>query len=619
MSELHFLRAEWFFALIPLAIIVFFLHRIKTRHRGWQNFCDKRLLPFLLTQQNTKQKHGLMWLLVVGGLLLITALAGPVWEQRPIPVFKKQSALVLILDLSASMDATDIKPSRLTRARLKLRDILAQRKEGQTALIVFAGEAFTVTPLTDDTQTIAAQVPSLTTTIMPSQGSNSNSALLLAEDLLQQAGQTNGEIILLTDGVNTASLATAQKLTQQGYRLSILAVGTQDAGPIPQAQGGFVKDASGAIVIPSVNFQLLTQLAALGHGQIQKLSADDTDIENLLVPLQRLQLSDKSKQTELKTDSWYEAGPYLLLLLLPLAGYAFRKGIIAGFIIVVMFPLTPDYANAFEWSQLWRNQNQRAVEQLKNNQAQTAATQFTDPKWKAAALYKAGEYQQALEIYNKLENPDSESLYNKANTLAKLGNIEQAIKTYDEVLQQASDHKDAKYNRDLLKQQQQQKQQSQQGDKNSQDQQQQDQNQQSDQQQQSQNQQQQAGQQQPSQQDNNNEQGQQQNQSRQNQAQNQPSQAAEQQQQQQAEKNNAEKKQAEQQAQQDQDNNQAEPESAQRQPQQSEQQTEQQQATEQWLRRIPDDPGGLLRRKFRYQAQQRQYQQPDDTNGQAQW
>ena len=172
MSEFHFLRPLWFLALLPLAAVVIALLRNKTRSRSWAAVCDPRLLPWLLAgDAGAQHRTWAPWLSALIGTLLIVALAGPVWERLPQPVFRDQSALVIALDLSRSMDAADLKPHRVTRAVHKITDILKQRHGGQVALLVYAGDAFTVTPLSDDRDTILAQLTSLDTALMPLQGS----------------------------------------------------------------------------------------------------------------------------------------------------------------------------------------------------------------------------------------------------------------------------------------------------------------------------------------------------------------------------------------------------------------------------------------------------------------
>ena len=167
---IQLLRPEWLLMLIPLFILSWLFWSKKLFSRDWESVIDARLLPYLLVGKTGRKTIWplLFWSSI--GVLVIIALSGPVWKKLPLPVFKQQSALVIILDLSASMNTQDIKPSRLARARLKLFDFLKQRQEGQTALIAFAATAYTVSPLTDDTDTIQSLVSSLTTDIMPTQG-----------------------------------------------------------------------------------------------------------------------------------------------------------------------------------------------------------------------------------------------------------------------------------------------------------------------------------------------------------------------------------------------------------------------------------------------------------------
>ena len=193
-NQLHFLRPEWFYALIPLLMLALLFLRRKLYSRNWRSVIDPRLLPHVLIGKVGKPGYWAIALFVLTGTLAIISIAGPVWEQLPQQVFKQQSAMVIALDLSSSMNAEDVKPSRLSRAQFKLRDLLALRKEGQTALIVYANAAFTVTPLTDDTNTIMSMVPSLSTDMLPAQGNNTEAALQKAVELMNNSGITQGDI-----------------------------------------------------------------------------------------------------------------------------------------------------------------------------------------------------------------------------------------------------------------------------------------------------------------------------------------------------------------------------------------------------------------------------------------
>ena len=168
-------------------------------------------------------------------------------------MFRSEQAIVIALDLSRSMDAQDLTPSRLTRARLKILDILEARQSGQTALVVYSSNAFTVTPLTTDADTVAALVNSLSTDIMPSRGSYPVAAIKKSQTLLEQAGVAYGEVLLITDGgTSPAAERAAADLQKSGYSLSVLGVGTSEGAPIPRAGGGFVTDRSGNIVVPRI-------------------------------------------------------------------------------------------------------------------------------------------------------------------------------------------------------------------------------------------------------------------------------------------------------------------------------------------------------------------------------
>ena len=200
-SQFHFVRPWWLLAFLPLAWLVWSKWKRRVGSRNWEAICDPALLPHILIGNERGAKRWSTLATGLCGALAILALAGPVWQKLPQPVFSTQSALVIALDLSRSMDATDVNPSRLARARFKVADILARRGEGETALLVYAGDAFTVTPLTNDAATIESQLKALTTDIMPVQGNRTDTALSKAMELLRQAGASRGDILLITDEV----------------------------------------------------------------------------------------------------------------------------------------------------------------------------------------------------------------------------------------------------------------------------------------------------------------------------------------------------------------------------------------------------------------------------------
>jgi Ca-activated chloride channel family protein len=594
MDQFHFLHIEWFWALLPLAGLMLWWHLRKLYKGNWSRVVDPQLQAHVLTSQQVTRSHWASWLYFIAACLCITALAGPAWERLPMPVFKDESALIIVLDLSRSMNAQDIQPSRLHRARLKLIDILRKRRSGQSALIVYAADAFVVTPLTDDIETIIAHVPNLTTDLVPSQGSRADRAIGKAMQLFEQTGVQSGDVLLITDEADAGQLTTAKTdLVTAGHRLLILGVGSTEGAPIPEQDGGFVKDNNGSIVIARLNDAELRTVAAY-----QNMTYDDRDIDTLLMRTDADPLSMQAKRTELNADTWRDQGPWLLLPVLLLILPGFRRGLLV-LALLCLLPL-PQPAQAMDWQSLWLNGDQRGVKALEKDHAEQAAELFSNPEWKAAAQYRAGKYEEALTSLDGVEK--TEALYNKGNALAQLGRTAEAIEAYNKVLERNPDHEDAKYNRDLLQQQQQQQQQSDNSDQNSE----QNQNpQSSDSQQQDSQQQSRDSQQQDSQQPSSDAQSS----SESEQSDTEQSAAEQSEQEQQSAQQQAEQEQtdAESQPAQEQERSDAEA-SAQQQAMSAEDETldAEQQAVEQWLRRIPDDPGGLLRRKFMYQYRQQQ-------------
>lgn len=145
-----------------------FLQRKQKGGDSWEKVCDEHLLAEIKSK-SAEKGSGWMKLLWLISILAVLAISGPSFRKIPTPVMKNQSALVVALDVSKSMLSDDIKPNRLERAKYKLNDILDKRKDGQTALLVYAGDAFIVTPLTDDTETISLLVKAISPEIMPVQ------------------------------------------------------------------------------------------------------------------------------------------------------------------------------------------------------------------------------------------------------------------------------------------------------------------------------------------------------------------------------------------------------------------------------------------------------------------
>ena len=606
IGDFHFLRPWWFAGLIPVALIVAIYQWRKRSAGNWETIINPQLLPFLMQGEHNNQTSAnrrlIIWV-ITAWLLCCTSLAGPTWQQLPQPVHKEDSALVLIFDLSPSMLAQDITPSRLVRARFKLIDILKQRNEGFSGLVVYGGEAHTVSPLTEDSNTIISLVPILHPSLLMEYGSNTEDAIDTAIKLAANGGYSQADLLLITDGVAASAFSTIQSMLAAAgtYRLSILGVGTAQGAPIPYGNGSFVKDSSGAILIPKLDSPSLQRLASNAGGNYREISADDSDIQQLLAGTEQL-LPDATRELDRSFDLWDDQGFWLVILLLPILLLSFRKNIVA---LVLIGPLLsqPQSAHASLWQDLWQTPDQQAAEALAAGDASTAQGLFENKQWRASAAYRAGDYDTAIQHFKQADSADGQ--YNLGNALAKAGDLDGAIEAYNQALAQQPDMEDALANLDLvekLKQQQEQQQQNssdQEQEQNQQQQQNQDQQQSSDGQ---------SSQNQQNQQNNDKDEPQQDQQQPEEDDNQQPEQAqqSESEKQQSEPESQSEKQQAQQ---------------AQADDTLSDEEKQNQQEIEQMLRRVPDDPGGLLRQKFRYQSQQRALEQrrPKPPNEQERW
>lgn len=584
LADFHFLRPLF---LIGIPILIFLAWGV-TRQKAssnWARYLSASQLQ-ALTLGQTRVQSALLTGLATAWVLACLALAGPTWEQRPTPAGANRQPLVVLFDQSPSMLAGDVTPDRLTRARLKLIDLLRTRQDGETALIAYADTPHLVAPLTEDARTIEALLPALTPAIMPRAGSNTEDAFELALELIENAGYLRGDILLVTDGVAPEAQRELQRRRPANIRLSILGVGTQEGAPIP-TRTGFMRDRRDQIIVASLNRSELQTLASSMNGRYSDLLPNDQDIEYLLDGFAAPDL-DTEEDISSSYDQWYDMGYWLCLLLLPFVLYAWRKGVV--FILVLGLPALTysPRSDALEWQDLWLTPDQQGQRALDNHQYQEAAENFERPDLRGYSQYRSGDYAGAVDSLS--QGQTANDFYNLGNALAQSGRFEDAIAAYDQTLQLNPDHEDAEFNRQLMEDILDQQQNQQAGDSQQQ-------SDESDSSEQSQSDQQSSSS--SSQSDSSSDEQQQNQQNSQAQSdpeQNQPEEEGEEQNESSDTTSEEESGQDEQQreAQQMAMESSEEPLSA---------------SSEQWLRGVPDDPSGLLRRKFQYESDLYQRQQ----------
>jgi Ca-activated chloride channel family protein len=616
---LHLMRPEWLWLLLPAAILGLWLWQQRGSSGSWSDVIEPELLPHLVGESTDKRSFNPLPLILVAWVLATVAAAGPSWNKIPQPIHQKQDALVIVLDLSYSMKSADLAPSRIDRARQKLMDLLETRREGQTGLIAYAGDAHIVTPLTDDTPTIANLLPALHPDMMPVPGSDPVAGVAQAVELLHSAGIRNGRILLVTDGVAEKQIRPLQKtLAGTGAGLALMAVGTETGAPIPLPRGGFLKDADGTIVMPALEMQTLRQLTGAAGGRFMPMQIDDSDLDYLLAD-DLLPDTGQTLALDRTADAWEDQGYWLVLLLLPVALGLFRRGWILC-LLPLLLVAQPRTATAQSWDDLWLTPDQQGQRVLQAQDYEAAAELFEDSDWAGTAAYRGEDYEGAVEHFSGDDGADD--WYNRGNALARAGKLDEAIEAYRESLQIQPGQQDAEDNLALLEQLQQQQEQQQQGEQGDQ---------------------QQEGEQQEQEQQNQGQQGgDQQSEGQQNQEQSDQGQQAGDQQDsgpsqgqsgegEQPESGQQEQQPGESTAQDEQEQGEGKQpmEAGQEEQRQAGEQKlaeatqedleerERDQAMEQWLRRVPDDPSGLLREKFRYESRKRQQQGAVNQNEQV--
>lgn len=324
---LSLMRPWWLLGFIPLLCIGLFMLRSSRQASGWEQVVDPVLHDYVI-EPGQDNKSGLRWLLLIGWMLCLSALCGPVWTKQDMPVYQGQQAQVVLFDLSRSMYTDDIKPSRVTRARFKLSDLLASAKGLQIALIAFAERPYVVSPLSDDANTIAAFVESLDPAIMPAQGSRLDLAIEQSLDLLAQAAVQHGHIVVITDSdVSARSIDAARLANQSGHRLSIIGVGTEKGAPLRAENGRFLQDSNGAVVVPQLKPTALAGLAEVGGGVFTLLDTGSKDIERVSAVQDQIAVTGDLEDSQDSQEYWVEYAPYAVVLLVLLSLLLFRRGL----------------------------------------------------------------------------------------------------------------------------------------------------------------------------------------------------------------------------------------------------------------------------------------------------
>lgn len=455
---------EWFDALLPahwlrpwalggllLALLLGVLGRRRDEMRALRGIIDPHLLPHLLVHGGRRRGVQPADTLAVAVACFSVALAGPAWEREPPPLAREKAALMVVVDLSSAMDATDLPPSRLAWARSKLQALLAHRGDAPTGLIVYAGSAHLVLPPTDDRQLLAPYVDALSTTLMPVDGARPAAALALAHAWLERTALPGTVLFLTTAWPQAEQPGAEREMATSRHRLIVWAIGTERGGPIRNPEGRPLTDASGTLRHARLEVTELRSLRARTGASLVSVTADERDLDSIQVLITRQQAAAAASAADTR---WRDRGadwvwPGLLALLM-----SFRRGwvvpwrafcgpVLASMIVLSLLSM-PSPAHARDddegWTKrlsqgfvdLWLTRDQQAHLWLEHGDPARAAGLFDDPLWRGIAAARAGRWEAAAEAFAQADS--AAAWFNQAQALARLGRYTEALAAYDQAL-----------------------------------------------------------------------------------------------------------------------------------------------------------------------------------------
>ncbi len=453
----HFLRPEWLLIFLPFAGILYLLFRKDQEQLQWKEIIAPHLLKHLGVEHSDYRSINPVSLSAFLIVLIIIILAGPSWSRQTTPLSQDQSSLVILLDASQSMNQTDIQPTRLERSKHKIQDLLEMRQGSRTALIVFAGSAHTVLPLSDDKDILTNYLQAIKTNIIPVSGKFPERSLTKVTTLSDRPDSPM-TLLWIGDGFSSQTRASFKDyFSLHSHQLLILGVGkTRD------------RLRKSEQLIP-LEKEVLQAIASENGGHYIQATHDTSDIRQINQYIERhfVNIDDDF-------SPWLDQGYYLIFPLMILFLLWFRKGWILHwvfFLAIQWSVLTPTptlaaeslaeepvnetvdvsgqnhYMQAFlRW---WLTPNQQGHWYYHRSNYALAARNFEDPLWKGVAFYQAEQFKAAAEYFSRIDS--SQGLFYLANAQAHAQDYLKAIATYDRLLKREPEHKKAQTNRKIVR------------------------------------------------------------------------------------------------------------------------------------------------------------------------
>jgi len=442
------LRPDFLLLLLAWLPFCFWLYKKQSYASSWQSIIDPALFDALSGHELATKRKRFFLLPLIGGLIII-ALSGPAIENLETRS-AHQGNLYVLLDSSLSMAGTDLAPDRMTRAKRMIADWAGSGLFDKTSVIVYAGSAHTLTPLTNDVETLNTQLNPLSPFLMPALGNRADLAFEHVTKHLTSSNLGPAHILWLTDDVPANRLSAIKNAMPDTISKTLVPVGTQAGSPIPLPGDQGFHSENGKIVVVQADIGNITKM-----GRDLGFSISTVGSQPNALALGKL-AKGKSAQSGYADIGFWLLIPIGLLLLFQLNSQV-NRGVSAS-VLLTFILLSPEQSMAFE---LFKNKNQRAYEALLNNTPEQTIELSSIPELTGQAQFQSEQFEESAQSF--LQAPTADALYNAGNALAHAGKLEEAIEAYDQALELAA-HDKAKSNKELIEEflKQQQKQQDQQ-------------------------------------------------------------------------------------------------------------------------------------------------------------
>lgn len=457
--QFHFMRPLWLLTFLPLLLLFYLNWRNKKEQELTLKGLPPHIIKALTVGESGWRKFLPLKLLIVTAVLGVLVAAGPTWTHQPSPFGTDKAPLVVVLDDSKSMLETDVAPSRLTRAKQKILDLIKLRDGGRNALVVVSGSGHVAMPLTQDIDVFKPLLYAVNPDIMPIKGKFQEKALPRVQQVLNQSDIPDyaGTVLLVTDSISPTSEKAFAKFFAE-----------KDGKKRPQllVYGMGVKN---GVAAQRYDQDSLETLADDADGHFIQQSVDNSDLQWIVKKI--------STHMQISTDSaqpWKDQGYGLIIAMAILFLLWFRRGWTVRWCIALVAVIglhTPmahaqmysksklaemaaekqafvDKESGYRWGQLWLTPDQQGMLFVKLGDYKRAANRFEDPMWKATAYFLAEDYKNAQIYYQQVHTLNGK--IGVANSLAYQRKYPMARDYFQKLAKEYPDNKKIKHNLQLM-------------------------------------------------------------------------------------------------------------------------------------------------------------------------